>query len=269
MPIAELERLNIYYERGGAGDPLFFITGSGSDLRNKPNHFDSPLAQAFQILSYDQRGLGQTQNPAGDFSMAQYADDAAALLDHLEIDKIPLMGVSFGGMVGLEFLIRHPSRVSAAVLACTSAGGEGGASFPLHELQGLAPEERAAAHLKVADVRHTDEWIAQNPDSWRKRMELSMAGQRADRNEEGARKQLEARRYHDVYDRLGEIKVPVLILYPEQDIFFSRAQQDELLTLLPDATLKVYPGAGHGLQWEFPEEFGRDVSAFVGRLASG
>ena len=244
MPIAELERLNIYYERGGAGDPLFFITGSGSDLRNKPNHFDSPLAQAFQILSYDQRGLGQTQNPAGDFSMAQYADDAAALLDHLEIDKIPLMGVSFGGMVGLEFLILHPSRVSAAVLACTSAGGGGGASFPLHELQGLAPEERAAAHLKVADVRHTDEWIAQNPDSWRKRMELSMAGQRADRNEEGARKQLEARRYHDVYDRLGEIKVPVLLAGGEFDGIAPPSNMQRIQDRVAGAELKFFKG-GH------------------------
>ena len=203
MSIARCGDLEIYYERGGKGRPLLFISGSGGDLRNKPNQFDSPLADAFELICYDQRGLGQTTQPQGPYTMAQYADDAAALLDELEIDRAPVIGVSFGGMVGQEFALRHPDRVSALVLACTSSGGAGGASYPLHELQDLAPEEKAVAHLKVADLRHTDEWIAANPDSWARRIALSLAGAKKAESQAGARLQLEARRGHDTYCALG------------------------------------------------------------------
>ena len=78
---AQANGLDIYYERGGHGEPLLFISGTGGDLRRKPNQFDSPLAAAFDLICYDQRGLGQTAKPDGDYTMAQYADDAAGLLD--------------------------------------------------------------------------------------------------------------------------------------------------------------------------------------------
>ena len=74
--------------------------------------------------------------------MADFADDAAALLDAVGWDDCLVLGISFGGMVAQEVAIRHPERVRRLVLACTSAGGEGGASYPLHELVDLSPEER-------------------------------------------------------------------------------------------------------------------------------
>src|SRR4051812_44790615 len=83
MPYAAIDGLKVYYERAGAGPPLLFISGTGGDLRVQPNVFASPLAKAFDLLAYDQRGLGQTDKPDEPYSMAQYADDAAALMDHL------------------------------------------------------------------------------------------------------------------------------------------------------------------------------------------
>ena len=111
MGIFSEDQMEIYYERGQdyghSGDPLLFISGTGGDLRNKPNQFDSPLAKVFELIAYDQRGLGQTSKPDGDYTMADYADDAAALLDYLNLERVPVVGVSFGGMVGQEFVLRH------------------------------------------------------------------------------------------------------------------------------------------------------------------
>ena len=244
MPKTQLNDIEVYYEIGGNGPQVLFISGSGSDLRNRPNQFDSPLAKNFELVCYDQRGLGQTTNPDGQFTMAEYADDAAALLDHLQIDQIPVMGVSFGGMVGQEFAIRHPDRVSALVLACTSSGGEGGSSYPLHEIEDLPAEERAATHLKVADIRHTDEWIAANPEAWQKRLAMSMAGRREDRDQSGAAKQLQARSFHDVYDRLSSIRVPTLLTGGEYDGVAPPDNMRAIQNQIAGAELQLFEG-GH------------------------
>ena len=247
MAIATCNGIDIYYERAGAGEQLLFISGSGADLRNQPNQFDSALADHFDLISYDQRGLGQTTNPVGEFTMQQYADDAAALLDDLNLQQVRVMGVSFGGMVAQEFAICYPDKVSRLVLACTSAGGEGGASYPLHELTTLQPEERAEKQLRVADTRRSDDWIQANPTKWGEWIEMATAGQRASRESDqkaGAIKQLEARQWHDTFERLPELNMPVLLVGGEFDGIAPPANMQAMHAKIANSELKFFTG-GH------------------------
>lgn len=217
MPVTQANGLRINYEIGGSGPRLLYISGTGGDLRVRPNVFDGPLAAEFEVLSYDQRGLGQSEKPATEYTMADYADDAAALLDVLGWDRVPVMGVSFGGMVAQQLALRHPDRVTALVLACTSAGGEGGASFPLQDLAELDLETRITRQLQLADVRRTPEWQRANPERWAQLCEYARRGQRADRDEAGAARQLRARAGHDTWARLPRLAVPVLLAGGEYD----------------------------------------------------
>ncbi|MGD8415496.1 MAG: alpha/beta hydrolase [Pseudomonadales bacterium] len=244
MPTVSANGIDIYYELGGSGPGLLFISGTGGDLRNRPNVFDGPLPARFEVLAYDQRGLGQSGKPEGAYRMADYADDAAALLDVIGWDRVPVIGVSFGGMVAQELALRHPDRVSACVLACTSAGGAGGASYPLHELEGLPEADRAARQLALSDLRRDAAWRAANPEKWQELMDMARTARREDRDEGGARRQLEARAGHDTFDRLPSLRMPVLVAGGRHDGIAPVANLEALSARIPGARLALFDG-GH------------------------
>ena len=93
-----------------------FIGGTGSDLRRPETQFWPALALDFDVLAYDQRGMGQSEKPNESdkpdqpYAMADYADDAAALMAHRERAQAHVIGVSFGGMVAQELALRHPAK---------------------------------------------------------------------------------------------------------------------------------------------------------------
>lgn len=238
--------LNLWVERKGEGDPLLFISGSGGDLRNKPNALDGPLARQFEMVAYDQRGLGRSDKPDGPYSMADYADDAAGLLDELDWATANVVGVSFGGMVAQELAIRYPDRIRKLVLCCTSPGGAGGASYPLHTLIGMDREEEARLMIPISDTRHDAAWQAANPDATRMMMDLRTSDPWADepRRAMGAQLQLLARKDMDTWDRLSAITAPTLVCGGRYDGIALPETQARLAERIPNAQLRMFEG-GH------------------------
>ena len=241
-----LPALQLYYERKGAGPPLLFISGTGGDLRTKPNVLDGPLAKSFDVLAYDQRGLGQSAKPDIAYSMADYADDAAALMAAVGWDSARVVGVSFGGMVAQELALRHPSRVERLVLACTSPGGAGGASYPFHEIEHLKGEARARHLIPISNTQRDAAWAAAHPDVYRMMVTLGAADPYADEpgHAMGAHRQLMARAAHDTWDRLPQIACPTLIAAGRHDGIALPETQHKMAARIPGARLEFYDG-GH------------------------
>ena len=246
MPTAQLGAVELYYERAGSGPPLLFISGTGGDLRNKPNAFDGPLVRSFDLLCYDQRGLGRSSKPDVDYTMADYADDAAALMDHLGWAKAKVMGLSFGGMVAQELVLRHPEKVERLVLGCTSPGGAGGASYPFHDIQHFEGEARAKFLIPISDTRRDDAWAAANAETYAQFVALGstdpFAGEPG--REMGARRQLEARAGHDTWDRLDQIACPVMIAAGRYDGIALPETQERMAGRIRGAELQFFEG-GH------------------------
>jgi 3-oxoadipate enol-lactonase len=246
MQFLTTNRLKFYVEQAGSGSHLLVINGTGNDLRRKPSIMDSPLTSHFRVTAYDQRGLGQSDKPEGPYCMQDYADDAAALMDSLEINQAMVLGISFGGMVAQEFAIRHGSRLSRLALWCTSPGGAGGQSYPLQELEDLDLEARVLTGMKLNDTRIDDGWLADNPDAVaaaRQRLDMSEF-QHETRFAEGRAAQLAARAQHDCYDRLEQISCPVLLGGGRYDGIAKPEAMHALQQKIPDARLKLYDG-GH------------------------
>jgi 3-oxoadipate enol-lactonase len=246
MPLARVRDIEIFHERAGEGPRLLYISGTGGDLRLKPGVFDGPLPGRFEVLAFDQRGMGRSSKTDVPYSMADYADDAAGLMDAVGWDAALVMGVSFGGMVAQELALRHPARVQKLVLACTSPGGEGGASFAFHEIQDLTGEARARHLIPIADTRCDEAWAKAHPDEYAQLLALSAVDPFADEpgHAAGARRQLEARRHHDTWDRLGLIGCSTLIAAGRYDGIALPQTQHNMAQRIAGAEIEFFEG-GH------------------------
>lgn len=242
---AALNGIEIAYQHTGSGPRLLFLNGSGATLAGSGLVL-APFVDRFDLLAADQRGLGATSVPHGPYEMADYAADARALLDHVGWDTCRVVGISFGGMVAQELGVTAPDRVERLALLCTSPGGEGGASYPLHELAAMTAEERRAVGATLLDTRFTPAWLAEHPDD-RALAELIAArtgGAGSVEARRGAAAQLDARRRHDVSDRLGRIACPTLVAAGRYDGIAPMANAEAIAARVPGSDLRRYEG-GH------------------------
>ena len=246
MPCADVGNIQIWYECRGNGPPLLFIGGTGGDLRRPETRFSGPLDRHFKVLEFDQRGMGRSSKPDIAWTMADYADDAAALMTHLGWDDAVVVGVSFGGMVAQELMLRHPRRVRRTVLCCTSSGGAGGASFPYHELAPMSRQARAELMVSLSDSRRDADWKAANPAQYRMLLAYAAADPFAGEpgHAQGAARQIEARAGHDTWDRLSQIACPVLVMGGRYDAIARPENLQALAGRIPGAELAFFEG-GH------------------------
>ena len=266
MAYAQAGYLRIWHESAGRGPRLLYITGTGADLRRTSNPLRCPLTTSFELLTFDQRGLGRTDKPDGPYTMAQYAVDAALLLDAVGWDSCHVIGVSFGGMVAQELALRYPANVKKIVLCCCSTGGQGGSSYPLHELEHLSLEEKINARLTRTDKRIDEDWIAGHPNDYRAMFDKAIgdAGLFVDEpgRAEGARWQLLARAEHDTWDRIARVKGPVLVCGGKYDGQAEPAVVEALAKRISGAQLAFFEG-GHGFLNQDPAAYAK-IAEFLG-----
>lgn len=262
MPRVPTSRITLYAERAGQGERLLWISGTGGDLRNPPHIFESPLAKAFDMIAFDQRGLGQSDKPAGAYTMADFADDAAALMDAIGWRSAHVAGYSFGGMVAQHLAIRHPGRVDRLVLAATSPGGAGGASYPLHTLQALDQDARIRTQL-LLDARISEARLDNPGPGLKAQIDLMKAAEArrgADpEGQDGLQRQLGARIGHDAWEGLAALPHATLVCAGVFDLLAPAANARAMAARIPNAVLRFYKG-GHGFLVEAPEFF-EDVIA--------
>ena len=254
MPFAPANGIELYYELSGEGERLLLISGTGGDLRRGPRVADGEIFQPFEVLQYDQRGLGQSDVPDGPYAMSDYANDAAALLDAVGWADALVVGVSFGGMVAQELALWHPHRVPRLVLCCTSSGGAGGSSFPLQDLVALPPEEALARRMECLDTRWDAAWRESHPDVVTMISDAFGFGGASEEAARGVHLQIEARSHHDTADRLGEIRCPTLVCGGRFDGIAPPANSEFLAASIPGAQLHMFDG-GHAFFMQDPSAF--------------
>jgi pimeloyl-ACP methyl ester carboxylesterase len=254
MPIAKLGRVRICYEAHGSGETVVLIAGYASSkdiwFRQIPE-----LSRHYRVITFDNRGSGRSAKPDEPYTMNQYAQDTAYLLDRLGVDGSHVCGVSLGGMIAQEFALQFPDRVRTLTLACTSAGGSR-CILPDHETMdlllnrdrrnGMTREEWTRWTLPYS---FTQEFIDGNPDIIDRYVQMRV---RHWPPPHSFRRQAEALIAHDVYDRLPRIKAPTLVISGNADRQVPVENSKIIASDIPDAHLVILDGMGHGPRLPVP-----------------
>lgn len=252
----------IYYEMHGSGEPVLLIMGLGSNAHGWYRTIPW-LSRKYTAIAFDNRGTGRSDVPAGAYSVAQMAVDAAAVLDAAGYDAAHIVGASLGGMIAQRFALSCPQRVRSLVLVCTTPGGPHAVRATDDVLTALAQgaEDAATAYRRNAWFLYGEDTRLRHPERIEEDIESRT---RIATLPAGFFGQLQAALGHDTWDDLPSIAAPTLIVHGQADLLIPTANGKLLADRIPGSTLVLVPGAGHMLQTDAGDRV-RDI--FCGFLA--
>jgi 3-oxoadipate enol-lactonase len=256
---AQASGVLIAWERRGSGPPLLLIHGLGYARWGWEPVVDE-LADAHELLLFDNRGIGESEAPLGPYSASAMAEDAVAVLDAAGVERAHVLGTSLGGMVALQIALDWPDRVDRLVLACTTPGSDSAAPMPEQTVRLI--QESPSLPREVAMRRGVENALAPGADQGM--IDRIMEHRVATAQPLGAwLAQAAAGMTFDVWDRVCEIGAPTLVLTGDLDVVVDPRNSELLAASIPGARLELFPGTGHLFFWEQPERFVEVVRDFL------
>lgn len=269
MTTANANGIDIEYETFGQSDspPVLLIMGLGSQMTAWDTRLCQKIADlGFYVIRYDNRDVGLSSwfDEAGaSYSIADMADDAAGLLDHLALDSAHIVGISMGGMIAQTFAIKYPQRTQTLTSIMSTTGD--------HAVGQAHPE--AVAVLLMSPPSSRDEAIEQSVVLWRtigspgfafdENYVRERAGAAYDRafHPSGTGRQLAAvLAQPDRTVELGALTMPVLVIHGEEDPLVDPSGGRATAAAIAEAQLTMMPGMGHSLPPELFDDFAVDFA---------
>jgi pimeloyl-ACP methyl ester carboxylesterase len=259
MPYAKNDNTKIYYEEHGSGEPLLLIMGLGYTLdmwhRTAPR-----LAERYRVIRFDNRGVGRSDVATGPYSPALLAEDALAVLDAANISRAHVFGISMGGFIAQELALRHPERLRSLILGCTHHGGPhavmpGPAVLSMFGVRATLPKE-AAVRLMVPYLYDASTPAERIEEDLVIRLEHFPTA-------EGYLAQLQGVLGFESRTRLGQLRMPTLIVHGEHDGVVPAANAHLLVDAIPGARLAMLENASHIFFTDQPDRTHQAVSEFL------
>ena len=262
---AEVGGCNFYYEIAGEGPPLVLVHGTGADCQSFEDVVPI-LSREFRVYTYDMRGHGRTVRISDDLlSDDVWADDLAALMAHLEVPAAAISGWSLGGLIAMNFALRHPQMTSSLLLMgsrsplpSSALGDRSGFAVRLKmAAEGASIEEIVEATFEFSLGAYSPHTVETNPEAVDK-LRRSLL-----RNDPKSYGELIGATRADIGDRLGEIECPTLIVVGEDDARAPVGQAEGLSAVIPNSYMKIMQKCGHFYGYEQPEETCRIMTRFL------
>jgi pimeloyl-ACP methyl ester carboxylesterase len=255
MSYAQVNAINLHYTMQGQGQPLLLIMGLGGPAAAWDREFVARMADDYQVITYDNRGTGQSDKPDEPYSIALFASDAVGLLGALDIPRAHIFGISMGGMIAQEIGIHHQQHLASLTLGCTTPGGKHSVPAPPESMQALkgrpgqTPEEAVREGWKLS---YSQDYIAAHQD------ELEATMRRVLEHATpffAYKRHLDATMTLRVYRQLKEITAPTLVTTGRGDVLIPAANSEILAREIPNAQLAIFDNAGHGFVSSAREPF--------------
>ena len=258
---AHVADIDVAYSVFGTGYPLVLIMGYSGTMDLWQPRVLAALARRYRVIIFDNRGMGETSSSEKPFSIEQFADDTAGLLDALGIKQAHVLGWSMGTNIALEFTLRYPEKVNELILYAADCGGKEAIQPSAEVVQAMTDtsgteEERGMRMLKTL---FPEKWLKVNPDPGKYFPPVTESS-----SPENIRRQWDAMmKWAGAYSRLKQIRQRTLLITGADDVSTPPANSLMLAGEVPGARLVQINGAGHGLMYQYPEEFSKTLLLFL------
>ncbi|MGQ4891335.1 MAG: alpha/beta fold hydrolase [Candidatus Njordarchaeia archaeon] len=259
MPYVKINGVNIYYEIHGEGEPIILLNGILASTASWAFQVPVLVNSGYKVILMDFRGQWKSDRPRERYSMEQQAEDVKDLLDHLGIKNVNVLGISYGGEVGMILAIKYPDLVKTLIVAC---------SVPIVDryLRLIADKWMMAARLRsgkylflsmVTDI-YSPSFINEKWDFIEKTI-LSFE----EVDFEAFIELLKSFMELNILDDLHKIRSPTLIITAGRDKTKPDIYSKMMHERIPNSELRIIEGAGHVVNWEKPEEFNKVILEFL------
>jgi len=249
MPFVQVNGLRLYYEIHGqiarsTNPPLLLIAGLGFATWGWFKQIPV-LARHYSVIAFDNRGSGRSEKPAYSYDVAALADDAAGLLDALDVAQTHVLGTSLGGFIAQELALRYPERLAKLILCCTSFGGARSIPMQWSTLQatlGWGAMSKQQAVRRGLEVATSTAYRDTSADELAQIIEW----RQSDQMEHGDyRRQVIAGMRFDAARRVRAITAPTLVIHGADDQVVPVANATLLAQAIPGAQVRIVADAGH------------------------
>jgi pimeloyl-ACP methyl ester carboxylesterase len=256
----EVNGITLAYREIGSGYPLLMINGFASTMDTWNPPVLATLAAHFRVIIFDNRGTGYSSTTDEPFSMALFAGDTLALMEALYISRAHVLGLSMGASVAQELVLAKPELVDRLILIAGTFGGDKADRMLQETWEKLA--DKSGSPLDVANrmfsLLFPGDWLATH-DPWQYCPEIHETT-----SVECAGRQAGAfTGWPGSYDLLPGIRCPVLVITGTEDVIIQANNSLLLAKRIPGARCVQISGAGHGLQYQFPENLAREIVSFL------
>jgi pimeloyl-ACP methyl ester carboxylesterase len=266
MPTARVNGITLAYETHGSGKPLVLISGIGYD-RWEWHQMVPGLARQFTVIVFDNRGVGQTDRPAGPYTAQLLADDTAGLIQALGYERAHVAGHSMGGYVAQALALRHPGLIDQLILASTNFGGPHHIPVTPEALSVLTdvtsnPVTRFKNGLAVSTA---PDYAQKNPGmieawlAWRVQNPIEPAAYQA-QLAIGLALLAESACFEG---KLRSVTAPTLILFGAHDKVVPPGNAELLAREMPNSSIAILADAGHFFPIETPEAANAAIIQFL------
>jgi 3-oxoadipate enol-lactonase len=262
MMLVTREGIRIYYYVQGEGEPLLLIRGYANSAAMWYTQVPQ-LSEYFKVITFDNRDTGNSDRVEKPYKILDMAGDVIALIEHLNLGAVHLLGISMGGMIAQQVTLLRPDLIKSLILGCTTCNsGKGITTDPkvvalFTTLPELSDEENVRRSLPIF---FSSETLKKQPDFIEEFIQKSLA-QRPPL--ETFARHSQAMQGFQVCDQLNRIPCPTLILHGEGDLLLSVTNAYELKEGIPRSRLKIFEGLGHLFLMEDPEPFNQAVLDFI------